>query len=220
MNAILCLSGGKDSVYAGYLAMQLGLEVKRSLIFIPEQTDSYMFHTPNILLAPLISECMGLRPLVFSVAGDETSAIERALEKVEEEYVITGAIASEYQKERFERTAYRTGKKCISPLWGKSEIQALKEIVASGMHVIFVGRFAEGLGEEWLGKRLDEEGIEKLGELARKSGINPSGEGGEYETLVLDAPFFQKRLKVVTAVKHSGPMSGILEIEAVLEDKN
>lgn len=220
MKAILCLSGGKDSVYAGYLAMQLGLQIERSLIFIPEQQDSYMFHAPNIQLAPLVSRCMGIHPLVYKVMGDETEAIEKALRNVDEEYVITGAIASEYQKERFEKAVYTTHKKCISPLWRKSEMRLLEEIVASGMHVIFVGRFAEGLGDEWLGKRLDVDAIEKLAELKRRFGINPSGEGGEYETLVLDAPFFQKKLRLVNVVKHSTPVSGILEVDAVIEEKN
>ncbi|MCX8173495.1 MAG: diphthine--ammonia ligase [Thermoplasmata archaeon] len=217
---ILCLSGGKDSVYAGYLAMQMGLEIKRSLIFLPEQTDSYMFHCPNIRIASLVAECMGLEPVEIPVQGDEVESIEKAFGGLEEEYVITGAIASEYQKERFERVAYITGKKCISPLWRRNELGLLREIVDSGMRVIFVGRFAEGLGDEWLGRELDEEAIEELAELHRQFGINPSGEGGEYETLVLDAPFFHRRLRIVSTVLRSGIHSGMFDVEVLAEAKN
>lgn len=207
-------------MYAGYLGMQLGLKVERSLIFIPEQLDSYMFHCPNIRMASLVSECMGLTPVEVRVKGDEVESIEKVLSEIEEEYVITGAIASEYQKERFEKAAYSTGKNCLSPLWRKNELELLREIVASGMKVIFVGRFAEGLSEEWLGKVLCEETIGELEKLKERYGINPSGEGGEYETLVLDAPFFNKRLRILNTVIHSNLNSGMLSVEAVVEAKS
>ena len=46
------------------------------------------------------------------------------------------------------------------------------------------------------------------------------GEGGEYETLVLDAPFFKKRIQLVSVERvwenHSGYM--VVE-EAILLDK-
>ncbi|MGC8912675.1 MAG: diphthine--ammonia ligase [Thermoplasmata archaeon] len=212
MKGILCLSGGKDSVYAGYLALQMGMEIERALVFLPEITDSFMFHCPNIGLAKMVAECMGLDCKRIQVSGDETVAIEKAFSEVDEEYIVTGAIASEYQKERFERCAYKTGKKCLSPLWRKKEIQLLHEIIAAGMKVIFVGYFAEGFSEEILGKFLDPQTMAKLETLHSKFGINPSGEGGEYETLVLDAPFFCKRIELAGARKKAGINSGILEI--------
>jgi diphthamide synthase (EF-2-diphthine--ammonia ligase) len=56
---------------------------------------------------------------------------------------------------------------------------------------------AEPLSPELLGRRLDEPLLE---ELERRSGsvrrLNVAGEGGEYETLVVDAPFFRGRLEL------------------------
>jgi len=38
--------------------------------------------------------------------------------------------------------------------------------------------------------------VDELLSLSKKFGINPAGEGGEYETLVVNAPFFKCRLRV------------------------
>jgi len=46
------------------------------------------------------------------------------------------------------------------------------------------------------------------------------GEGGEYETLVLDAPFFKKRIRILSARTIWNGESGYLLVEkAELEDK-
>ena len=72
---------------------------------------------------------------------------------------------------------------------------------------------AEGLTRKWLGKVLNGKSIKELISLASRYRFNPAGEGGEYETLVLDAPIFRKRI----VVKKARPVwmgdSGYLEIE-------
>ena len=49
--------------------------------------------------------------------------------------------------------------------------------------------------------------------------VGPIGEGGEYESLVLDAPFFRERLAVTTVMKAWKATSGHARVEAVLEAK-
>jgi uncharacterized protein (TIGR00290 family) len=63
------------------------------------------------------------------------------------------------------------------------------------------GVYAYGFSEEWLGRKIDDATIKALIELNRRYGISLVGEGGEYETLVLDAPFFKKRIKIIEAEK-------------------
>ncbi|MDI6691181.1 MAG: TIGR00289 family protein, partial [Candidatus Bathyarchaeota archaeon] len=51
-------------------------------------------------------------------------------------------------------------------------------------------------------------------------GVSVVGEGGEYETLVLDAPFFKKRIRIVEAEKVWKNQSGYLLVtKAELENK-
>jgi ABC transporter with metal-binding/Fe-S-binding domain ATP-binding protein len=215
MKAVACFSGGKDSTYAAFLALQMGFEIEQALIFIPESRESYMFHSPNIVHAGTVAGCMGLEPVIVEVHGDELACIARAFEAVDADYIITGAIASEYQHERFGYAAYSAGKHCISPLWRRNQLSLLREIVDAGMRVIFVGVFAEGLSSEWLGRELDKATIEKLKELQEKYGVNPSGEGGEYETLVVDAPFFTRKIEIGAVEVTADATSARAEIKSM-----
>ncbi len=67
---------------------------------------------------------------------------------------------------------------------------------------------------------IDEECLKDLQRLEQEKGINPSGEGGEYETLVLDGPNFQQRLYIVKSEKAWDGKRGVLTVlEASLADK-
>jgi len=57
---------------------------------------------------------------------------------------------------------------------------------------------AEGLSEEWLNTIITEKEISMLTSI---KGINAAGEGGEFESLVLDCPLFQKRIELVKVEK-------------------
>ena len=90
----------------------------------------------------------------------------------------------------------------------KGQEKLLKEIIISGFKVVITGIFAYPLSREWLGKTLTLKTVRELVKLKKRYGISPSGEGGEIETTVLDAPFFQKRIEVqefeVKAKENSG----------------
>ena len=77
----------------------------------------------------------------------------------------------------------------------------------------FVAASADGLGPEWLGRRLTKESRDALEALARSKGINPAGEGGEYETIVLDGPLFRSRVEVTRATPEWRRDRGVWRIE-------
>ena len=53
---VACLfSGGKDSVFALYKAVQAGHKVSCLITIKPKRNDSYMFHLPNIEFAEVPS---------------------------------------------------------------------------------------------------------------------------------------------------------------------
>jgi diphthamide synthase (EF-2-diphthine--ammonia ligase) len=52
-----------------------------------------------------------------------------------------------------------------------------------------------------------------LEKLSRKYGIHLTGEGGEYETFVIDAPHFEKRVNLDKMVNRWDGQSGYLAIE-------
>jgi uncharacterized protein (TIGR00290 family) len=65
------------------------------------------------------------------------------------------------------------------------------------MYIIVTAVAAMGLDEKWLGRTLDGDALEELKSLSERFGVDVCGEGGEMETLVLDAPWFGSRLELL-----------------------
>ncbi|MEM0448085.1 MAG: diphthine--ammonia ligase [Thermoplasmata archaeon] len=194
MEGIALLSGGKDSVYAMYIAMQQGIKIKKIINIYPEKF-SLMYHFPNVHLINLISQSLDIDFAQYKIS-DEPNELQNILSTFEEKIVVTGAIESEYQKTRLEQICTKLEKIHYSPLWKKDPFKILSEILQAGFRVIFVSVSAEGLGDDFLGSELNYNTIERLKRLKEKYGIHPSGEGGEYETLVLDGPIYKSRIKI------------------------
>jgi ABC transporter with metal-binding/Fe-S-binding domain ATP-binding protein len=191
-------SGGKDSNLA-LLKASREHSVVCLITLRPRSVESMLYHYPNVELVELQAEALGL-PLVTEESPDDEEggleALRRALLRAAALYgiegVVTGAVKSRYQASRFEAVARSLGLSCLNPLWGRDELELLREVVASGIVAIFTRVAGYPLGRVLLGRKLDEEAIELLARL--RGYVNPSGEGGEYETFVLDSPLFRKRV--------------------------
>ena len=79
--------------------------------------------------------------------------------------------------------------------------------------MVISGVFAYPLDEKWLGKQIDTKIIEKLVELQQKYGISPSGEGGEIETTVLDAPLFKNKIEILDYSIEARATRGVFKIK-------
>ena len=99
------------------------------------------------------------------------------------------------QKERIEKICERLGLIVFSPLWNKNQLQEMREVVEL-LDFMFSSVAAEGLDASWLGRIITEKDTNQLIALDKKQGINIAGEGGEFESLVLDAPMFKKRITI------------------------
>ena len=223
MKLAALFSGGKDSTFAIYIAQQYGWEISHLVTIESESEESYMFHVPNIQLTGVLAEAMGIPIRVQKTAGHK----EEELEDLKEvlmipgiEGVLTGAIASDYQWSRINRVGYEIGLCVFSPLWRKGHAMLVKDMIEAGFEIMIVGVYAYGLDENWLGRILDMEAFNELIALREKYGISPAGEGGEFETLVLNAPNFRKRLVVDEMEKEWHRDSGSVRVKrARLEGK-
>ena len=214
-------SGGKDSCYALHLAAADN-EISCLISIFSKNTESYMFHTANIELVKRQAEEMGIPLLIEETDGEKEkelldleTAIKKAVEKYHIEGIVTGAIASRYQRDRIEAICEKLKLESINPLWGKNPFHLLYELVEKKFDVILVGVFAMGL-EDFIGRKIDSQFITDITAVYNKYKINPSGEGGEYETFTLNAPLFKKALivKNSTEVKDKeGGKTLILELE-------
>ncbi|MEM0489316.1 MAG: TIGR00289 family protein [Candidatus Bathyarchaeia archaeon] len=223
MRVAVLATGGKDSTLALYRAMEEGHKVEALACMIPMRDDSYMFHYPSINLIDLFAEAVNIPLVKGETAGEKERELEdlkRLLASLNVEGIVLGAVASTYQKSRVENICSQLGLKCLTPLWGEDPYKILREMLELEFEAIITGVYAYGLDAQWLGRRIDEEAIVELMELNRRYGISPIGEGGEYETLVVNAKFFKRRIKILEAEKHWDGQRGYLMIKkAVLEDK-
>lgn len=205
------VTGGKDSALALYRALEQGYQVKYLVTMIPQRSDSWMFHYPNIHLADFFAEAVGI-PLVkgqtSGIKEAELDDLKQLLARLDVDGVVTGAIRSQYQKKRVDRICQELNLTPLAPLWREDSRKLLAEIVELRFHVLIVGVYARGFDVTWLGRKIDQKTITDLTRLSEKYQISVVGEGGEYETLVLDAPIFRKRIQLVntetTWENHSG----------------
>lgn len=229
-------SGGKDSSLSTYLALERGLDVRRVLTVHP-QGDSYMYHVPVTSLAALAAESMGIplvdvEPADFGAAtasdagnqGDaELEPLEAALRELESTLegglagVVAGAIESEFQTSRIEGMCERLGCECFAPLWRREPHEIAQELFETGFEVLIVQVAADGLDDSWLGRPLDEAAFEELETLREQTGVHPLGEGGEFETLVVDGPHMDRRIDLEYEIEWDGMRGRIVLEDAWLE---
>ena len=201
MRTAVLFSGGKDSCLALHYALQ-STDVKCLITVVSENPASYMFHTPNITLAEKQAEAIGLPIIIEKTKGEkeiELKDLEKAIKKAKEKYeikaIVTGAVASVYQSSRVQKICDELNLQCISPLWQRDQFELLQEVIKLNFDVIIIGVFAYGL-DDFIGRKVDKKFIDDIKILNEKYKISPCGEGGEFESFVIDADFFKKRLKI------------------------
>ena len=219
-------SGGKDSTLALHKTAEKE-EVVCLITLVSENKESYMFHTPNIDLTALQAEALGL-PLIKKVTEgkpeEELKDLEEAIAQAVKDFsldgIVTGAVESVYQAGRIQQICNQLSVWCINPLWKRNQKAILEEVVALGFKIIISGVFAYPLDKRWLGRQIDQIMIVKLLGISEEYGLSPSGEGGEIETTVLDAPLFKKKLEILDSEVEAKGNSGIFRIrQAQLTEK-
>lgn len=223
MKVATLFSGGKDSVFALYIAEQYGWDMTHLVSIVSPNKDSWMYHSVNIHLTELLAKAIDI-PLISQTSNgqkeEELISLKEVLSTLDIDGVVSGAIASEYQRTRIERVCYDLGIKSFTPLWHKDQALLLKDMVQAGFIITIVGIFADGFDEAWLGRTIDEETINDLEHLKETKGINIAGEGGEYETLAVDGAIFKKKLILKKIEKQWKRDHGYLSvINAGLKDK-
>ena len=206
-------SGGKDSAWALYQAIERGLPVER-LVTVHPAGDSYMYHVPATDLAALAAESIGIdlvdvEPDDFGAdavtdssaqGDDELEPLEAALEELDHELpggiagVTAGAVESEYQTNRIQGMCDRLGCELFAPLWQEDPRDLADAMLEAGFEIVIIQVAAHGLDESWLGRTIDHEALAELESLNEEYGVHILGEGGEFETLVVDGPHMDRRI--------------------------
>ncbi|WP_136602276.1 diphthine--ammonia ligase [Salinigranum halophilum] len=228
-------SGGKDSSWALYRALEAGLNVTRLLTVHPgEDSGSYMYHVPETKLASLAAESIGIDLVEVdpgnleatgatdsAVQGDrEVEPLETALRELREEVdlvgVTAGAIESEFQTSRIRAMCDRLGVDLFAPLWQRDPEELAQEMLGAGFEILIVQVAAHGLDESWLGRTLDAEAVDELRALNEEYGVHVLGEGGEFETFVTDGPHMSRPIELTYETEWNGTRGRIRVTDAHL----
>ena len=89
----------------------------------------------------------------------------------------------------------------------------VREIINKDFKFIITKVAADGLDKSWLNKVITEEDLKKLVNLNEKMGFNIAGEGGEFETLMIDGPIFNKKIQIEDFEIEEDGIVGTLKIK-------
>lgn len=221
MKFVALISGGKDSFYNILHCIANGHQLVALANLRPkdpkiDELDSFMFQTVGHDVIESYSECLGGIP-IYRRAIEGTSAnvhLEYTPTKQDEiedlhlilkdiitahpevEAVSCGAILSHYQRTRVENVCDRLGLTSLAYLWQRNQEKLMQEMCSLGLEARLIKVAAVGLNEKHLGLLL-QEAFPTLLRLKGLYDVHVCGEGGEFESLVLDSPIFSKRLQIV-----------------------
>jgi diphthine-ammonia ligase len=196
-------SGGKDSTYAALLAKKHGHELSCLLTINSQNESSFMYHTPAIELTKKQADLMGVPLIMKNTEGKkelELFELEDLIKEAVGEFkiggVVTGAVESVYQASRIQEICNKLKIECFNPLWQKDQWELLDDLLKEDFEILVSGVFAYPFDKSWVGRKIDRNFLKELRKIHEELKINPAGEGGEFESLVVNCPLFEKELDV------------------------
>jgi diphthine-ammonia ligase len=209
-------SGGKDGCLALHRAIVSGLDVRYLANTITEDGKRSFSHGISAEVIRAQAQAIGI-PLAQRPTTRETYEAEfinmlRTFKQEGIEGGVFGDIDFNAHREWIERVCREADITPLLPLWLESQDKLLREFIDAGFEAIVVAAKADLFGEEVLGQTVDRAFVKHLKELGKTKKITPCGESGEYHTLVIDGPIFQKRLEILETRKVLREGTRFLEI--------
>jgi diphthine-ammonia ligase len=215
MKIVASWSGGKDSCFACYKAIQEGHDVSQFLIMMSDPSTSN-FHMISSELLDAQSQVIGI-PIVKWTTTPETyeQDFKKALLQMKAkgvEGVVTGDVydVALHEAGWLDRICKEVGLKPVKPLWHRDTQQILTEFINEGFKATVVRVKTDVLGMEWLGRQVNKEFFNDLLKLGT---VDPCGERGEFHTFVTDGPLFKNRIEILESAKTVLNGYGRLEVK-------
>ena len=170
----------------------------------PNSDDSLLFHYPTTNLLGKISKVIGV-PVIEHYCNiaeknyeinELTHLVKDAVDEFSIDGLVNGCISSKFQLNIFQDICDKLKIKLISPLWNINNDYYYQQLLGQGFEIMITRVAALGLDSSWLGKIITRDSYSILKKLSLKYKFNITFEGGEAETLVLDCPFYTKRIRV------------------------
>ena len=192
--AAMLWTGGKDSALALDLAEKSGCEAVSLVTFAPPEPE-FLAHPLPLMRRQ--ADSLGLPHRILMVDEPIREGYVKGLGLLKAhgvEAVVTGDIAEVDGHPNWVRECCEgVGLEVITPLWGMDGEEVMERLLSGGFKAIFTLVKRPWLTEEWVRKELDRESLERLRKVP---GLDLCGERGEYHTMVLDAPMFERRIRI------------------------
>lgn len=190
-------SSGKDSCLALYKALASGVKVKYLMNFISREFQRVAFHGAPAALVDLQSQALGIPLMQRETTKDNYEAVFRKtlaeLKANGIHQLVRGDIFLIDLRDWVEDVCASEGMGVISPIWGGSSEELLKEFVSLGFKSVLTSAQGKKLGKDWVGRTIDATFIEDLKKIP---GVDLCGENGEFHSFVYDGPNFTKRIDI------------------------
>lgn len=202
MKVAVMFSGGKDSTYAIDYAMSKGWEISYLLSVKPTRTDCFLFHFATVEHTPILAKMLNIKHHLIScdVADAEKEAAlvrDFVLKQPKVDAVILGGTGLQLtQIKSIQKALLPAGIEVFAAHAGLEHDDVMREMLKKGYKFMITQIASDGLGEKDLGLVLTPENIDDFFKRARKYGFHPGGEGGYFDSFVIEAPILPNRIEI------------------------
>jgi uncharacterized protein (TIGR00290 family) len=212
--AFCCLSGGKDSILSFYEAQKYGMDISCFVNMAAKEGKRSRSHGLALECLKAQAEAIGV-PLIQGYASWDNYEAEfkRVLSELKDSGINTGIFGDidlQPHRDWVERVCFETGIKPLLPLWGIGREEIMSHFINSGFEAVVCSVNTDMMGEEWLGRKVDNV---FAFELSKSGEIDLCGEKGEYHTFVYNGPIFKRSLDIIIGKKMPRKNGYFLEIE-------
>lgn len=189
-------SGGKDSCLALWRAIRAGHKPRLLFTMFIEGGERSHSHGLRKEIISAQAAALGLSPVFRAATWAEYEAqFADGLREIAQAGVtlgIFGDIDIDAHRQWVERLCAAAGVEACEPLWRADRGSLLSEFIAAGFRATIVAVKDGTLSRNFLGRVLDAPLVAEL----CAAGIDPSGERGEYHTVVTAGPAFTHALSL------------------------
>ena len=188
-------SGGKDSIFAIYRAIQQGhTPILLLTTYNVDRDHSYSHALPEIVLNR-VSDSLGIPILLIKTTGAEYAQnFEAALvhaKSLGAEACVFGDIDIEGHRIWCSERCENVGLAAMHPLWGEDRRRIVYACIDSGFVPNITVVNTKYLSSEFLGQTLTRETADRIAQ----QGADICGEQGEYHTFVSAGPLFKQPVR-------------------------
>ncbi|PHS03704.1 MAG: adenosine nucleotide hydrolase [Kordia sp.] len=201
MKALSSWSGGKDSCFALMKVKEEGYVPTVLLNMMNENGKVSRSHGLKLQILEAQAKAMNL-PLVACASTwgnyelNYINTLKSIKDKHQIEAVVFGDIDIESHRQWEEKVCKSAETIALLPLWQGDRKELVLSMIKVGIKAIIVSCDLT-LGVAFLGREIDESLLDELEGL----GVDCCGENGEYHTLVVDCPLFDKPIELLESEK-------------------